>query len=172
MSSTLNEDSECCKVILDVIKEIRNSKKQTESKNVLTVTVEKHGLDAVDVKKNIYFLIKSGAIINKPTNKGRESFFGFDMESLINNQASEDDGSVIQEDDRSLSTSPQTDYSSMLGKKFGNSENRQTEFMAFLKIFDKLTDDIRRLNLDILKEQQDKNSLKKILCTASRKPRL
>ena len=79
----MNEESKCSNSILDVITEIRSSKRRPDTEKIVSTVSRKLGLEAIEVKRNLDFLIESGAIVNKPTAKGKESIYIFDMESFV-----------------------------------------------------------------------------------------
>ena len=112
------------------------------------------------MKRNLDFLIESGAIVNKPTAKGKESIYIFNMESFVTGtgdfQDDEDPNDPSPELDVSITTPP-----SLTGGFLdeGNLNVKgETDFMAFLRLIEKLTNDIRRLDQKIL-EERDKNQV-------------
>ena len=156
----MNEESKCAKAVLDVTTEIRSSKRRPDSEKIVSTVARKLGLGAIEVKRNLDFLIESGAIINKPTAKGKESIYIFDMDSFVAGSGDflddEDPNDSSPELDASITNPPLLTGGSL---NEGNlCANGETEFMAFLRLIEKLTNDIRRLDQKIL-EERDKNEL-------------
>ena len=92
--------------------------------------------------------MESGAVVNKPTAKSKESIYIFDMDNFVagtgNFLDKEDPNDSSPNLDASITTPPLTvDYFDE-----GNlSITRETELMAFLRLIEKLANDIRRLEM-------------------------
>ena len=125
-----------------------------ESMESVSAVTLKVGLDAIEMQRNLDFLEESGAVVNKPMAKCKESIYIFDIDSLVPGT-----GDFLDEEDPKES-SPDLDASittsALTGDYFddGNlSITREPEFMTFLRLIEKLANCIRRLDKKILEEK-------------------
>lgn len=183
------EDTKIEKAIYPAINKIRIVwRHRPHAQNIIAVTAKQTGLAAVTIQNALDFLVESGAAYVSITSTGEDSYFIFNPAKFDSNTdflgslSSKDDSNVLP--DITMDASKSFSFSSPNPNGCGDYDSvERSDFVVFLDLINKLTDDIRDLNktINILKEKnelltQEKFSLllenKKLKATMALNPQL
>ena len=143
--------------ILEEIRSIRAKSKRPGADIIINAISERSGLNVADVRKEFEFLVNSGSIINRPTVRGKDSYFIvelFEPEFALNSSVSE------SEDELSLGLGKEQEDCDNPAANPNQRPRRddRTDFMVYLDTVGRLTDQIDKLN-ESLSHERDRNDL-------------
>lgn len=146
------EDTKIEKAIYAAINKIRKVwRHRPHAQNIIAVTAKQTGLAAVTIQNALDFLVESGAVYVSTTGTGEDSYFIFNPDKFDSNTdflgslSSKDDSNVLP--DATMDASKSFSFSSPNPKGCGDYDSvERSDFVVFLDLVNKLTDDIRDLN--------------------------
>ena len=144
------EDTNIEKAIYAAINKIRKVwRHRPHADNIVAVAAKKTGLAAVTIRKNLDFLVESGAVYVSTTDTGEDSYFIFNPAKFDRN--TDFLGSFSSKDDSNASPDATMDASKNFSFSTPNPKDciERSDFIVFLDLVNKLTDDIRDLNKTI-----------------------
>ena len=142
------------KIIHDTISHIRTEKrKRPDSELIIRTAAANLGLNEGVIRSSFDYLVESGSIYSKLTSDGKESFYIFKPEAFGEES---DDDEVLYCGKEKIAIKDSMDKPS--------TPTSMSDFFAFLRIFEKLTEDIRHLNSKLDLERKNNDILRTEVC--------
>ena len=153
------EDTKIEKAIYAAINKIRKVwRHRPHADNIVAVAAKETGLAAVTIRRNLDFLVESGAVYVSTTDSGEDSYFIFNPAKFDSNtdflgsSSSKDDSIILPE--ATMDASKTSSFSTPSPKDCVE----RSDFVVFLDLVNKLTNDIRDMNKTI-NNLREKNEL-------------
>lgn len=153
------EDTKIEEAIYAAIIKIRKVwRHRPHADNIVAVAAKETGLAAVTIRRNLDFLVESGAVYVSITDSGEDSYFIFNPAKFDSNTDSL--GSTSSKDDSNILPDATMDASKSLSFSTPSPKDcvERSDFVVFLDLVNKLTDDIRDMNKTI-NSLREKNEL-------------
>ena len=157
------EKVEIEKAIYQAIWKIRANRNRSHADKISKSVAKNLGLDKDHVKEQLESLVETGMVYITLTAKGEDSYFNFDIEKYYGNESIRESiesykGEMEFEESRLRMDNVLDGLNQASSPNNPVTETDQSEYLVFLDIFSKLTDDIRDLN-NKLGELRKKKSL-------------
>ena len=138
------------KIIHDTISHIRTEKKKRpDAELVIRMAAANSGLSEGAIRSSFDYLVENGSIYSRLTSDGKESYYIFKPEAF---------GDESDYDDVLYSGKENTSIKDSMDKP--PTPTGLSDFFAFLRIFEKLTEDIRHLTTKLDLERKTNDTLR------------